>query len=119
MERRLVLVVGSQCAALGSLSFLPPDLGPVVEELPAHQRLVADLRDLMVDGPGGCSPVRVEGESAPGLLLNPTQQVADAALVQALAQANEQEAVLVVCFLGHGTRYQADPAAPARHLLHV
>ena len=115
----MVLVVGSQCAALGSLSFLPPDPNPVVEELPAHQRLVADLRDLMVDGPGGCSPVRVDGESAPGLLLNPTQQVADAALVQALAQANEQEAVLVVCFLGHGTRYQADPAAPARHLLHV
>ncbi|WP_175542876.1 tetratricopeptide repeat protein, partial [Actinopolymorpha cephalotaxi] len=120
-DRRLVLVVGSQCAALGRpLSFLPDAPGPVEPAgLPARQRLVLGLLDLLVDGPGGCAPVSVKCESAPGLLLNPTKAVADAALLAALQQADELQAVLVVHFVGHGSRHQDDPAAPARHLLHV
>ena len=121
-EQRLVLVIGSQCQALGPLSFLPEGQGPAqLERLRREQRLVVRLRDLLVDGPGGCAPVRVGGESAPGLLVNPTKEVADAALIAALEQAHTHEAVLVVHFLGHGTRYEADRDRPARrqHLLHV
>ena len=119
-DRRLVLVIGSQCEARGSLSFLPEGPGPVqLEGLRPAQRLIIELRNLLVDGPGGSAPVRVGGESAPGLLVNPTKAVADAALMEALRQAHTQEAVLVVHVLGHGTRYQADPALPARHLLHA
>jgi tetratricopeptide (TPR) repeat protein len=118
--QRLVLVIGSQCQALHPVSFLPGGQGPVqLEGLRPEQRLVVELRDLLVDGPGRCAAVRVDGESAPGLLINPTKAVADAALITALSQAHAHEAVLVVHFLGHGTRYQADPALPARHLLHV
>ncbi len=121
-ERRLALVIGSQCQALSPLSFLPEGPGPVqLEALPPEQRMAVGLRDLLVDGPGGCAPVRVDGESAPGLLVNPTKAVADAALKAALGQAHTQEAVLVVHFLGHGTRFEADRERLARrqHLLHV
>ena len=120
-ERRLALVIGSQCPALRRpLSFLPEGQGPVrLEALRPEQRLAAGLLDLLVDGPGRCAPVRVEGESAPGLLVNPTKVIADAALITALERAHQHEAVLVAYFLGHGTHYQADPALPARHLLHV
>ena len=122
-ERRLALVIGSQCQALRALSFLPEGPRPVrLEALRSEQRLVAELRDLLlVDGPGGCAPVRVDGESAPGLLVNPTKAMADAALKAALGQAHTDEAVLLVHFLGHGTRLEADRERPARrqHLLHV
>ena len=121
-KRRLALVIGSQCQALSSLSFLPDGPGPVqLTALRPEQRLVAGLRDLLVDGPGECAPVRVDGESAPGLLVNPLKEVADAALKAALWQAHTHEAVLVVHFLGHGTRFEANRDRPARrqHLLHV
>jgi Tetratricopeptide repeat/NACHT domain len=120
-DRRLALVIGSQCEALGALSFLPEGSAPVpLDGLPAPRRLVVDLWQLLVEGPGGCAPVRVEGEWAPGLLINPTKVVADAALTEALGRAHAQQAVLVVHFLGHGRGYkEADRASPARHLLHV
>ena len=119
-SRRLALVIGSQCAALDQLSFLPADAGPVeIGRLPGPQRLLVRLRDLLVAGPGECTAVEVAGQSDPGLLLNPTKATADAALTEAIRQAHQQEAVLVVHFLGHGTGQQADPAAPAQHLLHV
>jgi hypothetical protein len=117
---RLALVIGSQCAALDQLSFLPADAGPVeIGRLPGPQRLLVRLRDLLVAGPGECTAVEVAGQSDPGLLLNPTKATADAALTEAIRQAHQQEAVLVVHFLGHGTGQQVDPAAPAQHLLHV
>jgi hypothetical protein len=120
VSRRLALVIGSQCPALGTLSFLPAGPGPVeLVGLAQPQRLLVRLRELLVDGPGECAPVPVPEQSAPGLLLNPTKAGADAALVAAIAQAHEQQAVLLVHFLGHGSGHQADPAAPARHLLHV
>ena len=118
-DRRLVLVIGSQCPALPPLSFLPQGCPARLEELRPEQRLVVELRDLLVEGPGRCAPVQVDGEFVPGLLVNPTKAVADAALTAALDQAHKQESVLVMHFLGHGTGYQGDPAQPARHLLHV
>ena len=119
-SRRLALVIGSQCSALAQRSFLPAQPGPVaVDQLLEPQRLLVRLRDLLVAGPGECTAVEVAGQSDPGLLLNPTKATADAALTEAIRQAHQQEAVLVVHFLGHGTGQQADPAAPAQHLLHV
>src|SRR5450759_4083224 len=74
-----------------------PNAGPRdVQQLPRGQRLLIRLRDLLVDGPGECAPVEVVGQSQPGLLLNPTAATADAALGAAMAQAHEQEAVLLV-----------------------
>ena len=91
-----------------------------LESLPPRQRLAVRLRDLLVDDKvGGFAPVVVEGVSAAGLLMNPTQAVADAALDQAMRLAHQQDALLLVHFLGHGMGYQADPAEQARHLLHV
>ncbi|MDQ3764494.1 MAG: tetratricopeptide repeat protein, partial [Actinomycetota bacterium] len=120
MSRRLALVIGSQCPALGTLSFLPAGAGPVeLGGLPEPQRLLVRLRDLLVDGPGQCAPVLVPDQSGPGLLLNPAKASADAALIEAIRQAHKQQAVLMVYFLGHGRGLQADPAAPARHLLHL
>ena len=119
-SRRLVLVIGSQCAALGSLPFLPAGVGPIeLTRLRGPQTLLVELRNLLVRGPGGCAPVDVEGQSSQGLLLNPTKAIADAAVVAAMTRAHEEQAVLVMHFLGHGRGYQPDPAAPARHLLHV
>lgn len=120
MAARLALVIGAQCAALDPLPFLPPEAGDVaLGALPAEQSLLMRLGGLLIDGPGECAPAEVDGQAAPGLLLNPTQAVADAALRAAIAQAHEQESVLIVHFLGHGTAYQDDPAHPPRHLLHT
>jgi hypothetical protein len=102
------------------LSFLPQGPGPVeVGGLSGPRRLLVDLRDLLVDGPGECDPVRVEGESAPGLLLNPTAAVASAALRAAMSAADEVGAVLVVHIVAHGSGFQRDPGSPVRHLLHA
>ena len=80
-SRRLALVIGSQCPAVGQLPFLPGDVGPVaLAGLPPPQQLVMRLRDLLISGPGECTPVGVKGQSGPGLLLNPTKPMADAAL---------------------------------------
>jgi hypothetical protein len=119
--RRIALVVGSQCAALPGLSFLPSGgPGPGVAPLGDEGSLVVRLRDLLVAGPGGFDPLAVEGVTAPGLLVNPTQAQADAVLRAGLQAAHEQEAVLLVHFLGHGVGYRGGPGGvPARHLLHV
>lgn len=121
-RRRLALVIGSQCEALPALSFLPKTPGPVdVSKLEGNERLAVELRDLLVDGPGECDPVRdgIEGLSAPGLLLNPTAAQAHDALIAALRAGHKAEAVLVVHVLAHGSGYQPDPAKPVRHLLHL
>src|SRR5215469_16182219 len=71
-SHRLVLIVGSQCQSLPELRFLPKGAGPVnVADLPESERLLVDLCAIMVDGPGECVPVDVDGQSLPGLLLNP------------------------------------------------
>ena len=126
-RRRLALVVGSQSEALVArsngealLSCLPDRPGPVdVSDLVGEQRLLVEVRDLLVEGPGDCIPVDVADQSAQGLLLNPTAAVARSALEAALAAAHQAGAVLVVHVLAHGSRQQRDPSAPVRHLLHV
>jgi hypothetical protein len=119
--RRIALVIGSQCAAMPELSFLPSgDSELDVAVLGGEARLVVRLRDLLLEESGGFEPLEVEGVTAPGLLLNPTQAQADGVLFAALQRAHEEEAVLLVHFLGHGVGYRGGPGgAPARHLLHV
>ena len=114
-------MIGSQCEALGELSFLPAGPGPVdVGALGAERRLLVELRDLLVDGPGDCDALtELDGLSGDGLLLNPTAAQARAALETAMSAAHEAQAVLVLHLLAHGTGRQDDPADPVRHLLYV
>src|SRR5262245_27936914 len=124
---RLALIVASQCQNMLDLPFLPPkEPGSALraEALSAERRLVLELRSLLVDGPGGYQPAR-HGEDdepavwAPGLLVNPTRAQADAGLHAAMREAHEREALLLVYYIGHGARYQADPAQPVQHFLQV
>lgn len=114
-------MIGSQCEALPALSFLPSGAGPVeIAALSTRERLLVELRDLLVDGPGECDPVPgVDGVSAPGLLVNPTAAGARAAMETAMNAADAAGAVLVVHLVAHGSWHQDDPAAPVRHILHA
>jgi tetratricopeptide (TPR) repeat protein len=82
---RRVVVVGSQCAALGKLSFLPG--------------LAAELFGVLTDPlVGGCEPALTGG----GLVLDPTRAQLGERLDEAFAAASADGATLVVGFVGHG-----------------
>jgi energy-coupling factor transporter ATP-binding protein EcfA2 len=95
--RRRALVIGSQCTALGEgsrLSFLP--------------ELAERLYDLLVDPElGACAPALPDAVDG-GLLRNPTSADIHVALDAAFRQANEDGAVLLVAFIGHGLVRQRD-----------
>ncbi len=124
---RLALVIASQCQNMADLQFLPPKrpvsaLGP--KDLSGERGLALELYSLLVDGPGGCRPARHgdhDGPAvwAPGLLVNPTRVQADAGLREAMREAHEREAMLLVFYVGHGAKYQAEPDQPVRHFLQV
>jgi len=103
--RRLALVIGSQCEGLPELAFLPAEPGRVeVSRLTPERRVLADLRDLLAEGPGDCVPLpAAAGLSGDGLLLNPTADQARVALSAAMDAAAESEAVLLVHVLAHGS----------------
>ncbi len=74
-----------------------------------RRRLVFDLYEQLVDpNPGKCQPVvglgGIEGLplASPGLVINPTQRQADAALTHAINTAASDGAVLLVYYVGHG-----------------
>jgi Tetratricopeptide repeat len=119
--RRIALVIGSQCEQLEQLSFLPASRGPVdLRALEPEQRVLLELHELLIDGPGDCVPAPgIEGVSAPGLLLNPTAAQASAGLRAAVGAASDAGAVLIVHILAHGAGAQGDPAHDVRHLLHA
>jgi len=82
---RRILVIGSQCARLPFLSFLPQ----------AAVDLHAVMTDLEV---GGCT------DAAPrGLLIDPTVAEARAAIKEAFRAAAAEEATLLLALIGHGT----------------
>lgn len=83
---RLALIVGSQCARLNQLSFLPA----VAEELAAV---------LAAPGPGNCEPALGDGTA---LLLDPTTDELDRAVEQAFRVASQRAATLILAFVGHG-----------------
>ena len=110
LVRRFVLVVGSQCEALGEnarLTFLP--------------EAAEDLYAVMIDPDlGHCFPALAGG----GLLLNPTVTDLKTAVKAAFCLASEEEATLLLAFVGHGcfvgndyyflprdSRYDPDPDA--------
>jgi hypothetical protein len=88
MGKRRVLVIGSQCDALGPgrrLSFLP--------------KAAEDLYAVMTDPElGGCEPALAEG----GLLLNPTASEARRRIKNAFEGASNDDATLFIAYIGHG-----------------
>ena len=86
MGRRRALVIGSQCAALGGLSFLPR----VAEEL-AGVLCYPEL--------GGCTPALPDEQA---LLIDPTVTEADQAIEDAVAAAAAAADTLLLAFVGHG-----------------
>ena len=88
MGERRVLVIGSQCQALGetSLAFLP--------------RAATDLATVLLDpNLGACKPALEDGTA---LLLNPTLTELDDVVKGAVSRASRDEATLFVAFIGHG-----------------
>jgi tetratricopeptide (TPR) repeat protein len=84
MARR-AMVIGSQCAALGGLSFLP--------------RVAEELAEVLCDRErGGCAPALPAGP----LLVDPTVEEADQAIEDAMAAASAAADTLLLAFVGHG-----------------
>src|SRR5687767_9131441 len=101
MAGRLALLICSQCQKMAPLSFLPAQRTSKTDlaALPEEQRLIAELYALMIKGPGGADPVEgIDGADPPGLLINPTMAQADAALVKAMRQAHDAEAMLIMFY---------------------
>src|SRR5271157_2036861 len=82
---RRILVIGSQCASLPPLSFLP--------------QAAEDLHAVMTDPEvGGCT------DAAPrGLLIDPTVAEAKAAIKEAFRAATPAEATLLLALIGERT----------------
>ena len=88
MAKRRALVIGSQCAALGGLSFLP--------------RVAEELAGVLCDPEfGGCLPALPAGP----LLVDPTVEEADQAIEDAIAAASAAADTLVLAFVGHGEHF--------------
>jgi len=83
--KRRALVIGSQCEALWHLDCIS---------------LADELYSLLIDPTcGGCSPALDDGI---GLLSNPTVDETYDSLERAVRRANNEEATLIICYLGHG-----------------
>jgi hypothetical protein len=92
MGQRRILVIGSQCRALGRLSFLP--------------QAAQDLYEVMTDSNlGGC--VSALGGRA-GLLIDPSVKDAKDAIKTAYRSAAQDEATLFIAYIGHGERAGED-----------
>ena len=90
MARR-ALVIGSQCAALHGLSFLP--------------RVAEELAGVLCDPQaGGCAPALPDGP----LLVDPTVAEADQAIEDAIAAASTAADTLLLAFVGHGEHVEED-----------
>lgn len=85
MGERRILVIGSQCAALGNLPFLP--------------EAAEELYKVMTDPDrGDCKPALETG----GLLIDPTVSQAKDTIKSAYRRAAKDEATLFIAFIGHG-----------------
>jgi Caspase domain len=94
MRQRRILVIGSQCEALGDLSrllFLPQ----------AAQELYA----VMTDPERGACISALEGN---GLLIDPTIKDATDAIELAYRRAATDEATLFIAYIGHGEKMDED-----------
>ena len=88
MGQRRILVIGSQCQALGRLSFLP--------------QAAQDLYEVMTDSNlGGCVSA-LDGRA--GLLIDPSVKDAKDAIKTAYRSAAQDEATQFIAYIGHGER---------------
>ena len=87
MGQRRILVIGSQCGALGHLAFLPGA---------AHA-----LHAVMTDPERGACISALPGD---GLLIDPSVQEAKDAIKAAYRSAAKDEATLFIAYVGHGER---------------
>jgi hypothetical protein len=87
MSQRRILVIGSQCKALGRLTFLP--------------KVAQDLYAVMTDPDRGDCVSAVEGD---GLLIDPTVEKTKAAITSAYLRAAKDEATLFIAYIGHGEK---------------
>src|ERR1700692_2925938 len=86
MGQRRILVIGSQCQALGRLIFLP--------------QAAQDLYEVMTDSNlGGCVSA-LDGRA--GLLIDPSVEDAKDAIKTAYGSAAQDEATLFIAYIGHG-----------------
>src|SRR5271157_1313793 len=89
-SNRRILVIGSQCASLPPLSFLP--------------QAAVDLHAVMTDPEvGGCTDALPRNP-----LIDPTASEAADAIDEAFKTASEEEATLVLALIGHGTLSDGD-----------
>jgi hypothetical protein len=91
MGQRRILVIGSQCGALGRLNFLP--------------RAALDLYEVMTDPERGACVSALEGD---GLLIDPSVNKAKDAIKQAYRCAARDEATLFIAYIGHGEKAGED-----------
>jgi hypothetical protein len=91
MTERRILVIGSQCEALGRLPFLP--------------QAAQDLYAVMTDPERGACVSALAGD---GLLIDPTVKDAKDAIKSAYQRAAEDEATLFIAYIGHGEMASRD-----------
>ena len=91
MSERRVLVIASQCEALGRLGFLP--------------QVAEDFYNVMVDPErGACVPALDYG----GLLIDPSVKETKDAIKKAFWCAAKDEATLFITYIGHGEKSDED-----------
>jgi hypothetical protein len=91
MGQRRIVVIGSQCQALGNLPFLP--------------QAAQDLYAVMTHPERGGCVSAIEGD---GLLINPTVKDSKEAIKSAYLRASTDEATLFISYIGHGERAGED-----------
>src|SRR5258708_4599110 len=91
MSDRRILMIGSQCRALGKLDFLP--------------QTAQDLYAVMTDAERGACVSALEGD---GLLIDPTVAEAKAAIKLAYLRAAKDQATLFIGYIGHGEKMGGD-----------
>lgn len=91
MSERRILVIGSQCAALGQLDFLP--------------QAARELYQVMIDPERGACVSALEEA---GLLIDPSVQDTKQAIKKAYQRAAKDEATLFIAYIGHGERTDED-----------
>ncbi len=91
MSERRILVIASQCEALGQLGFLP--------------QVAEDFYNVMVDPErGACVPALDDG----GLLIDPSVKDTKDAIKKAYWRSAKDEATLFITYIGHGEKTDED-----------
>ena len=91
MGGRNLLVIGSQCKSLPELSFLPDAAEKLYEAMTDPER-------------GACQPAL----DPSGLVIDPTVDAAKTAIEMAFERAANDEATLLLAFIGHGEQVTED-----------